>query len=164
MIVLQIKNFRIEDLIPYEKNPRKNDNAVKAVANSIKKFGFNTPLVIDKNNVIVCGHTRLKAAKKLEFESVPCVIVDDLTPEEIKAYRLADNKTAELATGEFELLDVELEDISIDMNDLGFADTPHIDFDSISELTEESHKEPKQKKLTCPKCGHTAQSIFFSKS
>ena len=161
---MDLKFFPIEDLKPYEKNPRKNDTAVDAVAKSIEQFGFKVPIVIDADNVIICGHTRYKAAQKLGLDSVPCVIADDLPPEKIKAFRLADNKTAELAAWDFELLDAELANLTCDMNDFGFADTPHIDFDSISELTEENHKEPKQKKLTCPKCGHTAQSSFFNKS
>ena len=164
---MDVKNFSLVDLKPYEKNPRKNDNAVDAVAKSIEAFGFKVPIVVDKNNVIVCGHTRYKAAQKLKLESVPCVVADDLSPEQIKAFRLADNKVSELAGWDFEKLDVELSELdalAFDMKDFGFADSPHIDFDNIPELTEESYKEPRQKKLTCPKCGYTAQSSFFNKS
>lgn len=95
---MDVKNFPLTDLKPYEKNPRKNDNAVNAVANSIKQFGFKVPIVIDADNVIICGDTRYKAAQKLGLESVPCVVADDLTPEQIKAFRLVDNKTAELSS------------------------------------------------------------------
>ncbi|MBR3746218.1 MAG: ParB N-terminal domain-containing protein [Selenomonadaceae bacterium] len=161
---MEVKEFALSELIPYEKNPRKNDNAVDAVANSIKTFGFKVPLVIDADKIIVCGHTRYKAAQKLGLESVPCVIADDLSPELIRAFRLADNKTAELAGWNFELLDMELADISFDMNEFGFADSPYIDFNNIEDLTEESYTEPKQKKLSCPKCGYTAQSSFFNKN
>ena len=164
---MQIKELSLQELRPYEKNPRKNDAAVEKVANSIKTFGFKVPLVIDTDNVIVCGHTRFKAAQKLGLDKVPCVVADDLTPELIKAFRLADNKVAELATWDFEKLDVELAELdglTVDMNDFGFADNPHIDFDKIPELLEESYKEPKQKKLTCPKCGYAAQSSFFNKA
>ena len=91
---MQIVEKKIEEIKPYEKNPRKNDGAVDAVANSIEQFGFRVPVVIDKDNVIVCGHTRYKAAKKLGLDTVPCVIADDLTEEQIKAYRLADNKVS----------------------------------------------------------------------
>ena len=94
---MQIVEKKITEIKQYEKNPRKNDSAVDAVASSISQFGFKNPSVIDKDNVIVCGHTRYKAAKKLRLDTVPCVIADDLTEEQIKAYRLADNKVSELA-------------------------------------------------------------------
>ena len=82
---MQIIEKNIKELIPYEKNPRKNDKSVDKVAQSIDQFGFRVPVVIDKDNVIVCGHTRYKAAKKLHLTSVPCVVADDLTDEQIKA-------------------------------------------------------------------------------
>ncbi len=91
---MDVKNFPLADLHPYEKNPRRNDNAVDTVANSIRTFGFKVPLVIDKDNVIVCGHTRYKAAQKLGLDSVPCVAADDLSPAQVKAFRLADNKVS----------------------------------------------------------------------
>ena len=94
---MNIVEKNIADIKPYEKNPRKNDGAVDAVANSIKEFGFKVPVVIDSAGVIICGHTRYKAAQKLGIDTVPCVVADDLTEEQIKAYRLADNKVAELA-------------------------------------------------------------------
>lgn len=105
---MQIIEKNIKDLIPYEKNPRRNDEAVKYVAASIKQFGFKVPIVIDTNNVIVAGHTRYKASKKLKLETVPCIIADDLTDQQIKAYRLADNKVAEHAEWDFDLLNGEL--------------------------------------------------------
>lgn len=112
----------INELVMYENNPRKNDEAVEYVANSIKEFGFKQPIIIDKNNVIVCGHTRLKAAKKLKLKTVPCIMADDLTDEQIKAYRLADNKVAEFAAWDDILLNLELADIdSIEMEDFGFS-------------------------------------------
>lgn len=118
---LNIIEMKLKDIIPYEKNPRKNDDAVKYVAESIKQFGFKVPIVIDKNNVIVAGHTRYKASKKLGLKEVPCIVADDLTEEQIKAYRLADNKVAELAEWDFDLLGEELSDIlDIDMCDFGF--------------------------------------------
>ena len=118
---MDIVEKKLCDIKPYEKNPRKNDSAVEAVANSIKEFGFKAPIVIDKDNVIVCGHTRYKAAKKLKLDTVPCVIADDLTEEQIKAYRLADNKVSELAELDIDLLGEELDGIfDIDMSDFGF--------------------------------------------
>lgn len=94
---MNVQEIKLKDIKPYGKNPRKNDDAVPYVAESIKQFGFKVPIVIDKNNVIVAGHTRYKAAKKLGFKSVPCIIADDLTDEQIKAFRLADNKVSEKA-------------------------------------------------------------------
>lgn len=118
---MQIVEKKIEEIKPYEKNPRKNDNAVDAVASSISQFGFKNPIVIDKDGVIVCGHTRYKAAKKLGLDKVPCVVADDLTDEQIKAYRLADNKVSELAEWDIDLLGEELDGIfDIDMSDFGF--------------------------------------------
>ena len=133
---MTILNIEVSKLIPYEKNPRRNDKAVKYVANSIEKFGFKVPLVIDKNNVVVTGHTRLKAAKKLGLDSVPCIVADDLTEEQIKAFRLADNKVSEQAEWDFDLLDGEINDIlGLDMGDFGFV---------FEEETEDAT--PKQKK------------------
>ena len=118
---MQIVYKKIKDLIPYEKNPRNNDDAVEYVSNSIKEFGFKVPIIIDKNNVIVAGHTRYKASKKLNLDEVPCIIADDLTDEQIKAFRLADNKTSEIASWDFDLLEQELADlVNFDMSNFGF--------------------------------------------
>lgn len=118
---MNVQEIKLKDIKPYGKNPRKNDDAVPYVAESIKQFGFKVPIVIDKNNVIVAGHTRYKAAKKLGFKSVPCIIADDLTDEQIKAIRLADNKVSEKAEWDLDLLDSEIEGIfDIDMTDFGF--------------------------------------------
>lgn len=120
---MEIKDVKITDLKPYEKNPRMNDNAVPYVANSIKEFGFKVPIIIDKKNVIVAGHTRYKAAQQLGLETVPCIIADDLTPKQIKAFRLADNKTAEKAEWETEFLSDELKELlDVDMGAFGFED------------------------------------------
>ena len=120
MLIIQRK---ITEIKPYEKNPRKNDEAVKYVAESIKQFGFKVPIVIDSQNIIVAGHTRWKAAKKLGLSEVPCIVADDLNDEQIKAYRLADNKVSEKAEWDFELLSDELEDLfDFDMSVFGFDD------------------------------------------
>lgn len=114
---------KINDIIPYENNPRKNDEAVDAVASSISAFGFKVPIIIDKDNVIVAGHTRLKAAIKIGLDEVPCIVADDLTEEQIKAFRIADNKVAELSSWDKKLLKEELENINwddIDMTLFGF--------------------------------------------
>lgn len=118
---MDIQLKKLSEITPYEKNPRKNDEAVKYVAESIKQFGFKVPIVIDKDGIIVAGHTRYKAAKKLKMDEVPCIVADDLTDEQIKAFRLADNKVAEKAEWDFDLLDIELDGIlDIDMESLGF--------------------------------------------
>lgn len=117
---LKIEYLRTEDLIPYENNPRNNDDAVDYVANSIKEFGFKVPIIVDANNVIVAGHTRLKAAQKLGLEELPCVRADDLTEEQVKALRLADNKVGEIATWDLEKLELELHSIDLDMAEFGF--------------------------------------------
>ena len=127
---MQIVEKKLSELQPYEKNPRKNDEAVPYVMESIKQFGFKVPIVIDKDNVIVAGHTRYKASRKLHLETVPCIIADDLTEEQIKAYRLADNKVSEKAEWDLDLLDFELDGIfDIDMGSLGFEsfDNSYID-------------------------------------
>ena len=112
---------KIEDIFLYENNPRNNDDAVEAVAESIKEFGFKIPIVISGDNVVIAGHTRIKAAKKLGLKEVPCIIADDLTDEQIRAFRLADNKSAEIATWEEEKLEQELAQImDIDMSLFGF--------------------------------------------
>ncbi|NLE59330.1 MAG: ParB N-terminal domain-containing protein [Planctomycetes bacterium] len=113
----------LTEIKPYEKNPRINDAAVDAVAESIRRFGFRQPIVVDADGVIVCGHTRWKAAQKLGLEQVPVHVAKDLTPERIRAYRIADNKTAELAEWNMELLPIELAELQgagIDWSLLGF--------------------------------------------
>ncbi len=153
----KIKNHRkkTSDLIPYENNPRNNDEAVEYVANSIEKFGFKVPIILDKDGVIVAGHTRLKAAQQLGMETVPCIIADDLTPEQIKAFRLADNKVAEMSGWDFTKLDEELEKVTFDFNmsDFGFTEKENDepltdDFFHDVEPTEKKHKH-----ITCPFCG-----------
>lgn len=115
--------MKVEDLIPYDRNPRINDHAVEAVAASIEEFGFKVPIIIDKDNEIVAGHTRIKAAKMLGMEEVPTIIADDLTDEQVKAFRIADNKTAELAEWDYEILMAELDLLEdIDMEQFGFDD------------------------------------------
>jgi DNA modification methylase len=113
----------IETIRPYENNPRINDAAVDAVAASLKEFGFRQPIVVDSDGVIVCGHTRYKAAQKLGLAKVPVHIAKDLSPEQVKAYRIADNKTADLAEWNYEILPIELSELmagGFDLDLLGF--------------------------------------------
>ena len=131
---MNIKELSISQLHEYDNNPRNNDSAVDAVAESIREFGFKVPIVIDGDNVIVCGHTRVKAAQKLGMETVPCIIADDLTPEQIKAFRLADNKTGELAGWDFAKLEEELAALDgFDMSAFGFVQNEDVDIDSFFE-------------------------------
>lgn len=136
MTVIQKK---IGDIRPYEKNPRRNDEAVQYVAESIRQFGFKVPIVIDRNGIVVAGHTRLKAAKNLGLSEVPCIVADDLTDEQVKAFRLADNKVSEMAFWDFELLSEELDDLfDFDMTVFGFGSAEEID------LADDDPDEPKQ--------------------
>ena len=105
---MKIEMRKLSEVKPYEKNPRVNDNAVDAVARSIKEFGFRQPIVVDAESVIICGHTRWKAAQKLGLETVPVHVATDLTPEQVRAYRIADNRLAELAEWDKNLLPIEL--------------------------------------------------------
>lgn len=119
---MEIVEVMLTEIRPYQKNPRKNKNAIDAVAASIKEFGFKVPIVLDKNNVIVTGHTRFEASKKLGLQKAPCIIAADLSEDQVRAYRLADNKTAELAEWDFDLLNEELQSIiDIDMTSFGFV-------------------------------------------
>lgn len=131
---MQIHDISISLLREYDNNPRNNDGAVDAVAASIREFGFKVPVVVDSDNVIVCGHTRVKGARKLGMETVPCIIADDLTPEQIKAFRLADNKVGELAGWEIEKLGKELSEIDMDMSVFGFD---AVEFEEFSEVCED---------------------------
>ena len=127
---LRIENLEIDSIFPYENNPRKNDGAVEYVKRSIEEFGFRVPIIIDRNNVIVCGHTRAKAAKALGLEKVPCIRADDLTEDQIKAFRIADNKVSEYATWDFGKLEIELDEIELDMSEFGVdIEIPDAGFD-----------------------------------
>lgn len=151
----------ISMITPYENNPRNNEKAIDYVAESIKNFGFRVPIIIDKDNVIVAGHTRYKAAKQLEIKKVPCIVISDMTPEQIRAFRIADNKVSEYSTWNEEMLRKELLNLSdFELQSIGFQDweldnllNPLSD-DDISDFfvdKEVSEKEPKL--IKCPYCG-----------
>ena len=138
---MKITEKKIEELKAYENNPRHNEKAVDAVAASIREFGFKVPIVIDKDGVIAAGHTRLAAAKKLGLKTVPCIVADDLTDEQIRAFRLADNKTAELAEWDEALLAAELELLQdIDMEQFGFEELEQL-LDETREAKEDDFDE-----------------------
>mgnify|MGYP004652546853 CR=1 FL=1 len=160
---MQIVYKKVNDLIPYENNPRINDEAVDYVKNSIKEFGFKVPIVIDKNNIIIAGHTRLKASQELDLKEVPCIIADDLTEEQVRAFRLADNKVSEKSQWDFGKLDEELDNIlNIDMSLFDFIDN-EIDWDNVGDLTEETYDKPEHNMLECPNCHHIDRDIHFKK-
>ena len=119
---MKIVERKIDELVEYENNPRLNDDAVAPVAKSIQEFGFKVPILIDKNNTIVCGHTRLKAAIKLGYEVVPCVVCDDLSEDEVRAFRLVENRTSEFSKWDDDLLKTELENIDFEFNAWNFID------------------------------------------
>ena len=129
--------MRTDEIRPYERNPRHNDEAVGFVAESIRRFGFRVPIVIDAGGVIVCGHTRYKAALALEMTEVPCVVADDLAPEQIKAFRIADNRVAEFSEWDEATLAEEL----AEMQSLGI-DAYGLDVDPDAPPTQEEEDAP----------------------
>lgn len=150
---MEIVNIAVDKLVPYENNPRNNTEAIQYVANSIKEFGFKVPLVIDSDNVVICGHTRLLAAKQLGLKDVPCVVADDLTDEQIKAFRLADNKVGEIATWDLNKLQLELDFLDCNMEEFAFISAmEEPDITDFLEDHESKTKEPKT--VVCPDCGH----------
>lgn len=118
----QIVYKKVEDLIPYENNPRINNKAIEIVKKSLEEFKFQNPIIVDKNNVIVCGHTRLLASKELGLKEVPCIVADDLTDDQIKAFRIADNSSAQVAEWDMDKLMKELETIDYDMEKFGLSE------------------------------------------
>lgn len=156
---MEIEWIAVDEVIPYENNPRKNEASIDKVAASIKEFGFKQPIVLDKNGIIVVGHTRLEAAKQLGWEKVPCIRANDRTDEQAKAYRLADNKVGESSEWEFNLLGEELGSIfEIDMSEFGFEEftlddygtdflLPDGDKPEICQMTFTLHEEQKDQIL-----------------
>lgn len=163
--MIDIVYKKLDELVPYENNPRNiTEEAINAVAESIQEFGFKNPILIDKNNVIVAGHTRRLASLKLGLDMVPCVLCDDLTPQQIKALRLADNKTNEQAKWDFTILDFELEDLAdFDMSRFGFDELTKVEWDNVPDLNEDTYDEPKKQNIRCPKCGHVDTPTHFIK-
>jgi hypothetical protein len=145
MTTIQIS---LDKIRPYGRNPRRNDGAVDAVAESIKQYGFLVPLVISKDNEIVTGHTRYKAAQRLGLKTVPCVIADELSEEQIKAFRLVDNKVAEISEWDMELLPLEIADIAADLSCFGFESVSEEEFGEAFKLEEGAKKPFQQISLT----------------
>jgi len=152
---MDIIDKKIEDLIPYENNPRINDNAVDYVAKSIQDFGFKVPLVIDTNNVIIAGHTRYLAGLKLRLDKIPCLVANDLNMEQIKAFRLIDNKVSEYSKWDMDKLEEELSNINIDMTDFGFVELEknwNIDDFFVEDTTEKVENTTEKEEIQCPHC------------
>lgn len=160
----QIQYINLNDVVPYANNPRNNDGeAVDKVASSINEFGFNVPLVLDKDNVIITGHTRYKAAKKLKLNEVPCIYAGHLSPAQVKAYRIADNKVSEFSSWNDSTLAIEfeqLQELELNLDLTGFDDweTEHLlnpvsDEDLQDFFVEKENKPKEPKKVQCPECG-----------
>lgn len=133
---LRIEYLKPEELTPYENNPRMNDNAVDKVAESIKQYGFKVPLVIDRNKTVICGHTRLKAAIKLGLDKIPCIMADDLTEEQAKAFRIADNKVSDFSIWDNKKLLQELEELQFEDLFTGFEG---MDFSGLDMMDEKDN-------------------------
>lgn len=150
---MQIQMKKVNDLIPYINNPRNNENAIDKVASSIKEFGFKVPIVIDKDNTVVTGHTRLLASKKLGLEEVPCVVANDLSKAQIKAFRIADNKVSEYATWDNDMLQLELEELEELNFDLDSLSIDFSDFDlqlELDDIDDDVEEEQYTKEVNIP--------------
>jgi len=160
---MDVREISIKDVHPYEKNPRRNDDAVEAVANSIREFGFRQPIVVDKDMKIIVGHTRYKAAKRLKMKTVPVLIAEDMSEEQVKAYRIADNSTNGLASWDYDLLLPEIEGLSFDMADFGMNLTrteDGIDFSNLEQYKDQEHTEEYDAFLDKFKEKHTTDDCF----
>ena len=153
---MNIVYMPIDDIIPYKNNARRNEEAVPVVKASIEQFGFRVPVCVDRDNVLVYGHTRLLAARELGMTELPVVRADDLTPAQVRAFRLADNKVAEKSGWDFEKLAKELDKITIDMTQFGFTDIGEgLDdlFDGSAERKPAAEKKAEKIHIKCPHCG-----------
>ena len=142
---MNIFNIDIDKIIPYINNPRNNEEAIDKVASSIQEFGFKVPIIIDENNVVVTGHTRLLASKKLGLKTVPCVVANDLSEAQIKAFRIADNKVSEYSKWDEELLNIELEQLQELNFNLDTVDIDYSDFDLEIDYIEDDFIEIKER-------------------
>lgn len=158
----QIVYKKVSELKLNPKNPRKNDVAVDTVAKSIEKYGFKNPLIIDENNVVWCGNTRLKASKKLKLKEVPCIVASDLTEQQIRELALIDNKSSEIAEWDFDLLGKELAELDLSDFDLDLPNS-NIDWASVDDLDEKTYEKPEHNMLECPSCHHIDRDIHFKK-
>lgn len=151
--MIKIEYVDIDKLKPYENNPRNIENAIEPVKNSIENFGIKVPFVVDKDYVIITGHTRYQACLELNIKQVPCIIAEDLNEIQAKAFRLADNKVAEFSSWDFDILADELEELDMEMNIFGFVikDESYIPAESL-EINLDSFSD-EQFEYECPNCG-----------
>jgi len=159
---MDIKTISIKDIVPYKRNAKTHPKEqIQHIANSLEQFGWKQPIVLDENMEIIAGHGRYLAAKQLKMNEAPCVIASDLTEEQVKAYRLADNKTNE-SEWDFSLLDTELELLTdtdiFDMSDFGFD----FEDDGYVADSEESDSSIDIHLLKCPECGHENDKRAFA--
>lgn len=160
----QIVYIKTKELKLNPRNPRKNNDAVETVLKSIERYGFKNPLIVDENKIVWCGNTRLKAAKQLKLEECPCIIVRDLTPQQMEEYAILDNKTNEIAEWDFDLLKDILPELNLDDFNLEWQlPEDDIDWADIDNLDEKTYDEPKHKMLECPSCHHIDRDIHFKK-
>jgi len=145
---MELVNIRIDELKPYQNNPRYNDDAVMAVEESIEQIGYITPIVVDENKQILCGHTRWKSLDNLAHDEVECIMVRGLTEEQKRKFRLLDNKTAEIASWDLDKLQMELD--GLDFGDFDFFSK---EIEKMADKTIAEHPDPKEKVVICPRCG-----------
>jgi ParB-like chromosome segregation protein Spo0J len=145
--MMEVINKKVDELVPYKKNPRVNHQAVNEVAKSIREFGFKVPVIIDEDNVLVAGHTRVEACKRLGIDEVPTIVADDLNEEQIKAFRIMDNKSAQYAEWDYELLLEEIADLDEMDFDIDLTGFKEVELDEIiEELAGEQRKEMEEEK------------------
>ncbi len=162
---MKIEYREINEIKPYNRNPRVNDKAIEFLMNSVKEFGFKVPITIDKDDVIITGHTRYEVAKRLGMDKIPTIKIEDLDDNKIKAFRLADNKVGEIAQWNYEKLEEELMELkTINKELLGFDEEDvNIDWDNIEEISLDNYEEPEHIIIQCPYCNHRDRKDRFKK-
>lgn len=162
---MKIEYREINEIKPYNRNPRVNDKAIEFLMNSVKEFGFKVPITIDKDDVIITGHTRYEVAKRLGMDKIPTIKIEDLDDNKIKAFRLADNKVGEIAQWNYEKLEEELMELkTINKELLGFDEEDvNIDWDNIEEISLDNYEEPEHIIIQCPYCSHRDRKDRFKK-
>ena len=161
---MNIEYREINEIKPYKNNPRVNDKAIEYLMNSVKEFGFKVPITIDKDDVIITGHTRYEVAKRLGMKKIPTIKILDLDDNKIKAFRLADNKVGEIAQWDYEKLRQELMELkTIDKELLGFEEDVEFNWDNIEEISLDNYEEPEHIIIQCPYCNHKDRKDRFKK-
>lgn len=162
---MKIEQWKIDKIIPYENNPRINDGAVEKTAMSIREYGWQQPIVVDTDGIIIVGHTRLKAAQSMSLEECPVHVAENLTEAQVKAYRIADNKTGEIAKWDQELLNIEIKDLvdlnfdieltgfDIDEFDSGLSFNDNQDNQENGDNQNANNNQESSNTVYCPKCG-----------